>query len=82
MQQYVPIVETSEEVHVARLNEKVKVLKARSFPIVVAGDQLTAARGRGAKKAKLNSDSPTSRLESLVPAASDWHTKQTLLGVW
>lgn len=81
MHQYVPMVESTEEVFVTSLNEKVEVRKARSFPIIVAGDYLTAARARGAKKAKINSDSPSSRLDGLVPAAADWHTKQTLLTV-
>ena len=81
MYQYVAIVESSEEVYVPSLDENVEVYKARSFPIIVAGDQLTAARARGAKKAKCNSGSPTSRFEGLIPSATDWHTKQSLLGV-
>ena len=81
MHQYVPIIESPEEVYVPNLDEKVEFNKARSFPIIVAGDQLTAARARGAKKAKFNSDSPTSRLEGLIPTATDWHTKLALLGV-
>ena len=76
-----PIIESSEDVYVPSLNEKVEFHRARSFPIIIAGDQLTAARARGAKKAKVNSDSPTSRFEGLIPAATDWHTKQALLGV-
>ena len=79
--QYVPIIESSEEVHVPSLDEKVEVHQARAFPIIIAGDQLTAARARGAKKAKCNSDSPTGRFEGLIPAVTDWHTKQALLGV-
>lgn len=81
MHQYVPIIESFEDVYVPSLNEKVEFHRARSFPIIIAGDQLTAARARGAKKAKVNSDSPTSRFEGLIPAATDWHTKQALLGV-
>ena len=81
MHQYVPIIESSEEVYVPCLDEKVKFYKARTFPIIVAGDQLTAARARGAKKVKFNSDSPTNRFEGLIPTATDWHTKQALLGV-
>ena len=81
MHQYVPIIESSEDVYVPSLNEKVEFHRARSFPIIIAGDQLTAARARGAKKAKVNSDSPTSRFEGLIPAATDWHIKQALLGV-
>lgn len=75
MHKYVPIIEFSEEVYVPSLDEKVQYHHARSFPIIIAGDQLTAARARGAKKAKINSDSPTNRFEGLIPAATDWHTK-------
>lgn len=79
--QYVPMIETSQKVHVPSLNESVKVWKARSFPIILHGDFLTASRARGAQKAKINSDSPSSRSEGLVPVAADWHTKLKTLGV-
>lgn len=59
------------------LDENVKFYKVRSFPIIVAGNQLTAARAQGAK----NANSPTSWFEGLIPTAMDWHTKQALLGV-
>lgn len=78
---YVPMIETSQQVVVPSLNESVEVHKARSFPIILHGDYLTACRGRGAKKVKINADSPSHRLEGLVPAAADWHTKLKLLGV-
>ena len=54
---------------------------AHVCPIFVGGDQLTAARARGAQKAKVNALTPKSRLEGLVPAVEDWHTKVTLLTV-
>ena len=50
-------------------------------PIIIGGDQLTASRARGAKKAKVHADSPVSRLEGLIPVAEDWHTKLNLLEV-
>ena len=59
----------------------VQVPGAFFHPILVGGDQLKAARGRGAKKAKVHTVSPTSRLEGLIPVAEDWHTKVTLLEV-
>ena len=40
-------------------------------PVIISGDYLTAARGRGAKKVKVNSDSPAGRLEGLIQAAAD-----------
>lgn len=78
---YVPMVETSEDVLVPSLNIQEKIKKARSFPIILHGDYLTAARARGAQKSVVNSESPSGRLEGLVPAAADWHTKLKLLSV-
>lgn len=75
------MIETSQAVIVPSLNESVQVRKATSFPILVHGDYLTASRARGAQKAKINSESPSSRLEGLVPVAADWHTKLKNLGV-
>ena len=78
---YVPMVECTEKVQVPSHNEQVEVHKARSFPILLHGDFLTAARARGAQKAKVNSASPTGRLEGLVPLSSDWHTKLKALSL-
>ena len=52
------------------------------FPILFSGDQLTVARGRGAKRAKVNLPSPISRFDGLVPVCEDWHTKVVLLEVY
>ena len=50
-------------------------------PILFGGDQLTAARARGAKKAKFNSYCSVTQLDGLIPCAEDWHTKMNFLGV-
>lgn len=55
--------------------------KARFSQVILGGDQLTAARIRGAKKAKVSSDVPTIRLEGITPVAEDWHTKMNFMGV-
>ena len=81
LHQYVPMVENVEEVHVASIDKTVQVTSARVRPIFVGSDQLTAARARGAQKAKVNALTPTGRLEGLVPVVEDWHTKVTLLTV-
>ena len=81
MHQYVPVIEQSEDYYIPSIDETVQVRKASLHPILMGGDQLTAARARGAKKAKVNDDSPTSRLDGLVPVAEDWHTKVLLLKV-
>ncbi len=55
--------------------------KARFHPILLGEDQLTAARTRATKKAKVNSQTPSKRLSGIVPAAEDWHAKANFLGV-
>ena len=81
MQEYVPMVETVENVYVPSLNRTVQVTKTRAHLIEFAGDQKTAARGRGAQRAKVCAVSHTNRLAGLVPVVADWHTKVKLLEV-
>ena len=81
LHQYVPVVEYTEEHYIPSSQQSVLVPRAYFHPIIIGGDQLTAARGRVAKKAKLHADSPVSRLEGLIPVAEDWHTKVNLLEV-
>ena len=49
--------------------------------LLFGGDQLTAARARGCAELRINSDTPTGRLTTLLPVAEDWHTLVTLLTV-
>ena len=49
--------------------------------VLFGGDQLTAARARGCRDLRLNSESTTGQLQGLVPVAEDWHTSVTLLSV-
>lgn len=81
LHQYVPTVKYVEDCFIPSTGLTTQVPKASLHPIIIGGDQLTAARARGAKKAKLHVDSPISRLEGLIPVAEDWHTKVTLLEV-
>ena len=60
--------------HTTDTGEVVSVPQERVHPILFGGDQLTACRARGAKKAKLNSFDLSSRLDGLIPQAEDWHT--------
>ena len=66
LQQYVPICmdDSSDEV---------------VHQILFGGDQLTAARSRGCAELRINSDTPTGRLKTLIPVPEDWHTLVTLL---
>ena len=81
LHQYVPTVKYVEDCFIPSTGLTTQVPKASLHPIIIGGDQLTAARARGAKKAKLHVNSPISRLEGLIPVAEDWHTKVTLLKV-
>ena len=81
LHQYVPTVKYVEDCFIPSTGVTTQVPKASLHPIIIGGDQLTAARARGAKKAKLHVDSPISRLEGLIPVAEDWHTKVVLLEV-
>ena len=49
--------------------------------IPFGGDQLTAARVRGAQAAKCNSVTSAKRFDGLIPVIEDWHTKVVLLEV-
>ena len=79
--QYVPAIECTKEFLIPSTQEIVNVQEASITPILFVGDQLTVARGRGAKLAKVNSSSPTGRFEGLRPACADWHTRVILLEV-
>ena len=81
LHQYVPVMEYDEDLFVPSINEEVTVPKALFSPVLLGGDQLTAARDRGAKKAKVSADIPLKRLEGIVPVAEDWHTKMNFMAV-
>ena len=78
---HVPTEDYTEQCFIPSSDSTVQVLKGVFHPIIIGGDQLTASRARGAKKAKVHADSPVSRLEGLIPVAEDWHTKLNLLEV-
>lgn len=66
-QQYVPLTEDETD--------------QKAHQVLFGGDQLTVARARGCAELRLNSDTLTGRLKTLVPVAEDWHTLVTLLTV-
>ena len=43
--------------------------------LLFSGDQLTAARIRGAQEGKCNSVTASKQFEGLIPVIEDWHTK-------
>jgi hypothetical protein len=67
LHQYVPAVEYEEELMIPSCGESVMVARAKFSPVLLGGDQLTAARVRGAKKNKVSEDSPSDRMEGIVP---------------
>ena len=81
LHKYVPTVDFTTTEIVPDSGEAIQVQHAVFQPVNFGGDQLTAVRGRGAKRIRSNSLSPQARLEGLIPCAEDWHTKLNLLGV-
>jgi len=81
--QYVPIIEHETQTRITTDSTVVDVTEHSSVlhPLLFGGDQLTAARMRGAKEAKCNSITAARRLEGLIPVIEDWHTKVVLLEV-
>lgn len=45
--------------------------------ILFGGDQVTAARARGAQLARCTQSSARDQLRGLLPVCEDWHAKQT-----
>lgn len=81
LHRYVPSIEREKTQYVTGSGEEVEVSEVNTKKILFGGDQLTAARARGAKRARANSLSGTTRLEGLTPCAEDWHAKLNLLDV-
>lgn len=83
LHQYVPRVSSTSEksVTVDGTEEVSSIFQDTFHKILLGGDQLTAARVRGAKKVRSDSERPLHRLEGLEAACEDWHAKGVLLGV-
>ena len=79
--QFVPVEESIEERIIKSTGAVARIPVAIVHPLCMGGDQLTAARMRGARKSKVHEATVTKRLEGLVPVAEDWHTKMNILGV-
>ena len=77
LHQYVPMVSTTQE-RIISSGATVTEESATFHPIIIGGDQLTAARARSAIKSKMNGHTHSQTLSGLVPAAEDWHAKGNL----
>ena len=81
MHRYCPRKEHTAKYIIVDTGEIIELPDDLLDPIIVIGDQLTVARIRSAKKAKVNSVDPSLRLDGLVAVAADWHTKENLIEV-
>ena len=81
LHQYVPIREYTDEVHIPSINETAIADKAVLAKLLLGGDQLTAARARGALKSMLNATTASKRLEGFTPVIEDWHAEVSFLGI-
>lgn len=79
--QYVPLVEETRKVYIPSIDKFADISLAHFHKLLIGGDQLTAARARNVKKHRLNSSSPSARLDGLIPCVEDWHTQTILLEV-
>lgn len=80
LHQFVPSVSSTEE-EVVSNGERVQVVKEKMHKLLVGGDQMTATRAKSAIKAKMNAETPSKRLDGLIPTFEDWHAKANFLGV-
>lgn len=81
LHQYVPVREFTKEVFIPSMDEAVTKQETVLSKILFGGDQLTAARARGAIKAMSNATTAAKRLEGIIPVSEDWHAEVALLGV-
>ena len=80
LHQYVPVIHDTDRKTISN-GDSVTVNKDVCRPLLFGGDQLTAARARGAKKSRRNSEGMVGKLTGLHPVAEDWHTKANFLEV-
>lgn len=75
--QYVPIISGDSEIG----DSEVASQRSAVHKVLFGGDQLTAARARGCRDLRLNSETTIGQLQGLLPVAEDWHTSVTLLSI-
>ena len=83
LHKYVPMVTsvTKTSVTVEGEVEDCSITEDHFHRILLGGDQLTAARVRGAQRIRSNSERSLDRLEGFEPTSEDWHAKGILLAV-
>lgn len=83
LQKYVPVVSSTSQTSVLVDGEveECTVTDDKFHRLLFGGDQLTAARARGAQRVRSNSERPLDKLEGFEPVCEDWHAKGVLLRV-
>lgn len=61
--------------------ETMTVDRTQFSPVLFGGDQLTAARARGARNLRLNHDDVIDRFKGIIPVVEDRHARVHLLEV-
>ena len=74
-----PTKSVEEDIDVA--GTKYKIAREAFHQLLFGGDQMTAARCRGAQIIRINSTTDSLKLCGLHPVAEDWHAKVILLEV-
>jgi len=75
MQQYVPALNCSDVTYIPSLMQRVATPEVVFHKKLFGGNQLTAARIRGAQMAKSNRKTALNRLDGVIPVVEDWHTE-------
>lgn len=78
--QYVPSIPASETVALEDGSTR-SVDTTQFFQLLMGGDQLTVARVRGTAALRATHDSPSERLNGIMPVVADWHARPTLMKV-
>lgn len=81
LQRYVPTSSEDQLFSIPGSDELVAVRVDHFHHILLGGDQLTAARARGAQRIRANSETKVGRLKGLIPVVGDWHAKGCFLAV-
>ena len=81
LHQYVPLKEFTKEMFIPSIEKVVTKQETVLSNILFGGDQLTAARARGAIRAMSNGSKAATRLQGMIPVSEDWHAEVAFLGV-
>ena len=81
LEQYVPHKEITDYYHDLLSGEVISIPKRQVYRTLLGGDQVTAARARGAQRDCCNANSTSEHLLGFYPTIEDWHLKMCLLTV-